>query len=161
MTDDAPTTTRFSDLATLASKVGEELGTSRWLTIDQPMIDAFADATGDRQWIHVDPERAAKTSFGGTIAHGYLTLSLAPTLLEDVLDISAFAMAVNYGIDRLRFIAPVPVDSRLRMRLVLDDAQITDGAGLIHLTLTFEVEGAAKPAAVAKVLYRLAEEATS
>jgi acyl dehydratase len=160
MTDDAPTTTRYSDLASLAEKVGEELGTSRWITIDQPMIDAFAEVTGDRNWIHLDPERAAATPFGGTIAHGYLTLSLAPTLLEDVLDVSGFAMAMNYGIDRLRFVAPVPVDSRLRMRVGLDEAQIADGVGVLRCTLTFEIEDAPKPACVAQVLYRFAEEAS-
>ncbi|CAB4893564.1 unannotated protein [freshwater metagenome] len=144
-------------LAELADRVGDELGVSGWSTITQETIDAFAEATGDRQWIHTDPGRAASTPFGGTIAHGYYTLALAPTLLEQIVDLSGFAMAMNYGIDRLRFVAPVPVDSRVRMRATLDDVQAKDGTGQLALTLTFEIEDAAKPACVANVLYRVME----
>lgn len=163
MTDHAETTTttpaqlRLSDLA---ARTGEELGVSGWTVVTQEIIDAFAEATGDRQWIHTDPERAASTPFGGTIAHGYLTLSLAPAMLAEVVDLSGYAMAVNYGIDKLRFVAPVPTGSRLRMRIGVDDVRVQDGVGQLRLTLTFEIEDAPKPACVATVLYRLMEESS-
>lgn len=163
MTDDTATTTTTPavlSLEQLAARTGEELGVSGWSRITQETIDAFAEATGDRQWIHTDPGRAASSPFGGTIAHGYLTLSLAPALLAEVVDLSRYALALNYGIDRLRFVAPVPVDSRLRMRVGIEDVEIADGAGRLRLTLTFEIEGASKPACVATVLYRLAEESS-
>lgn len=163
MPDTAATTTGTPaplGLDELVARVGQELGVSDWVRIPQETIDAFAEATGDRQWIHVDPGRAAASPFGGTIAHGYLTLSLAPALLTDVVDLSGYAMAMNYGIDRLRFVAPVPVDSRLRMRVVVDDVQAKDGVGLLRLTLTFEIEDAPKPACVTTVLYRLVETAS-
>lgn len=145
-------------LAHLALRTGQELGISDWTTVDQDRIDTFAEVTGDRQWIHVDPARAAATPFGGTIAHGYLTLALAPALLTDVLDLSAFRMGINLGVDRLRFVSPVPTGSRIRLRVVLDDLQIDGDTGTLRLKLTFEVENAAKPACVATVLYRVQED---
>ena len=160
MTDHAETTTATPaplSLADLAARTGEELGVSGWTQVTQQTIDAFADATGDHQWIHTDPGRAAETPFGGTIAHGYLTLSLAPAMLNEIVDLSGYAMAMNYGIDKLRFVAPVPVDSRLRMRIGVEDVQVKDGVGVLRLTLTFEIEDAPKPACVATVLYRLVE----
>lgn len=164
MNDDLiTTTTRFRPrlrlpLAHLALRTGQELGVSDWISITQPKIDAFAEATGDRQWIHTDPDRAASTPFRGTIAHGYLTLALAPAMLADVLDLSGYAMALNTGIDRLRFIAPVPVDSRLRLHVVLTDLEVAENVGQLRLTLTFEIDGSEKPACVASVQYRLIED---
>src|SRR5436190_80883 len=104
----------FESLAELHEAVGEHLGYSGWHRIEQSRIDAFADATGDRQWIHVDPERAAHGPFGGTIAHGYLTLSLLPMLVAQIYRVSGVRMGVNYGLNRVRFPAPVPVDSLVR-----------------------------------------------
>src|SRR5882672_1281122 len=109
----------ITHLADLQQRVGEELAVGEWLTVDQPMIDKFADATGDHQWIHVDAERAAKGPFGTTVAHGYLTLSLLPKLAESAIRIDDVRMGVNYGLNRVRFPAPVPSGSRLRARLKL------------------------------------------
>src|SRR3569832_1067862 len=107
--------TVINGLDELKSKVGEELGVSDWVEVTQEAIDAFADATGDHQWIHVDPERARDTPFGGTIAHGYYTLALAPGFTEQVMQLEGFAFAINYGVNRVRFPAPLPVDSKVRM----------------------------------------------
>lgn len=144
----------IDDLEALRSLPGEHLGFSEYIEITQERIDAFADATGDHQWIHVDPKRAAAGPFGTTIAHGYLTLALGPLLSADVWRVGV-AMGVNYGINKLRFPAPVPVGSQLRLGVrVLD---VTDVAGGIQATMeyTFEVEGAAKPSCVAEVVFRL------
>ena len=138
----------------LRALVGEELGVSDWLEITQERIDQFADATGDHQWIHVDPERAKDGPFGTTIAHGYLTMSLAAGLVPSVVRVQGFSMAINYGIDKLRFPAPVPVGSKLRVHVQL--TAVDDVANGIQSTyrLTFEVDGSEKPACVADVLYR-------
>jgi acyl dehydratase len=133
-----------------------DLGASSWHPVTQEEVNAFADATGDRQWIHTDPECAGGTPFGGTIAHGYYTLSLAPALLGELFDFGSYAMAVNYGLDRLRFPAPLPVGDRVRLRARLDSTQ--RGAMLAY-TLTFEREGGGKPVCVAQTLYRVVEEA--
>src|SRR3954470_2305757 len=109
----------ISGLDELRAKVGEELGVSEWHEVTQERIDAFAEATGDDQWIHVDPERAAQTPFGGTIAHGLYTLSLAPALTSSLLSFDGFAFALNYGYNRIRFPAPLPVGSRIRLRAAL------------------------------------------
>ena len=138
----------------LRALVGQPLGTSGWLTVTQERIDQFAAATGDHQWIHVDPARAKDGPFGTTIAHGYLTLSLAPGLLHDIVETRGVAMVVNYGIDKLRFPAPVPVDSRVRMTAVVASVEDVAGGAQVVLTLTFEIEGQAKPACVADVVYR-------
>ncbi len=139
----------------LKAKVGEHLGYSPWLEITQERVNLFAEATGDHQWIHVDVERAKKESpFGGPIAHGYLTLSLAPSLLPQVVQVTGFPMAVNYGAGKVRFPSPVPVGSNLRIGAVLDSVDDVTGGVQVQMTLTFEVEGAAKPSCVAEVLFR-------
>lgn len=141
----------------LLASVGEHLGHSQWHEITQDRVNRFADATGDHQWIHVDVERAAAGPFGGPIAHGYLTLSLAPLLLSEILTVGGVAMGVNYGLNRLRFPAPVPVGSRLRAGAELAAAErIPDGAQAT-LAVTFEVEGAAKPSCVAEIIFRYYE----
>jgi acyl dehydratase len=145
------------DIEQLKASAGAELGVSEWHHVSQHEVDAFAEATGDRQWIHTDPERAATTPFGGTIAHGYYTLSLAPALLGDVISLDSFAMAVNYGIDKLRFPASLPVGDRVRMRVKLEGVEDFPGGATLALTLTFERAGGGKPVCVAKTLYRVFE----
>jgi acyl dehydratase len=137
------------------SLVGTHLGYSDWVTITQEQVDRFADATGDHQWIHVDPERAKKESpFGGPIAHGYLTLSLLPSLLPRILEITGFRMGVNYGTEKVRFPSPVPVGSRIRAGATLDSATPFDGGVQMNVTVTVEIEGADKPAMVATTVSR-------
>ena len=137
------------------SLVGQHLGYSDWLTITQEQVNAFADATGDHQWIHVDPERAAKESpFGGPIAHGYLTISLLPALIPQIVDIRGFRMGVNYGTEKVRFPSPVPVGSRVRAGATLASATPFEGGIAMNLDVTVEVEGASKPSMVATVVYR-------
>ena len=135
--------------------VGQHMGYSDWVTITQEQVNQFADATGDHQWIHVDPERAEKESpFGGPIAHGYLTLSLVPSLLPEIMEIEGFRMGVNYGTEKVRFPSPVPVGSRVRAGATLASATPFDGGIQMNLDVTIEVEGASKPAMVATVVYR-------
>ena len=117
----------FASIEALHDAIGKDLGYSDWITIDQARINQFAEATGDHQWIHVDPERAAQGPFKTTIAHGYLTLSLAPTLLDEIMEVSGVAMLVNYGLNKLRFPAPVPVGSQVRAGATL--AEVEDVAG--------------------------------
>jgi acyl dehydratase len=131
----------------------QELGTSEWVTIDQRAIDLFAEATGDHQWIHVDPEKAAQGPFGQTVAHGYLSLSLIPALLEQVLRVSDARMGVNYGIEKVRFTAPVPSGSEVRLRATLNSAERRGEGVLFHLGVTIEIKGEKKPALVGEVLY--------
>jgi acyl dehydratase len=138
--------------------VGEDLGVSAWHDVTQGSIDAFAAVTGDHQYIHTDPQRAAATPFGGTIAHGYYTLALAPALLTQVLSLEGFAMAVNYGLDKLRFPGPLPVGDRVRLHVRLDRVDEHPGGGTLALTMTFERAGGAKPVCIANVLYRVFEE---
>jgi acyl dehydratase len=138
----------------LKAAVGEEIGLSDWVEISQDQVNLFADATGDHQWIHVDPEKAKSGPFGGPIAHGYLTMSLAGGLVPKAIDVSGFSMVVNYGIDKLRFPAPVPVGSKLRVRVVLAAVDEVKNGLQTTLHLTFEVDGSDKPACVADVLYR-------
>ena len=136
--------------------VGTEIGASDWWEITQERVDKFAEATDDHQFIHVNPELAAQTPFGGTIAHGFLTLSLiVPMLTEIPLDLGYPIMGVNYGLNKVRFPAPVPVGSRIRARYTLDD--VTEVAGGLQLTrtVTIEVEGQEKPAMVAESLVRV------
>jgi acyl dehydratase len=134
--------------------VGQQLGYSEWHRIDQEQINLFADATGDHQWIHVDPERAKSGPFGKAIAHGYLTLALGPTLLGDVLVVEGASMGINYGCNKVRFPAPVPVDSNLRLGVTLASAEDVTGGVQVALDFTFEIEGSAKPGCVAQVVYR-------
>ena len=144
----------FSGIDDLKARVGEDLGYSSWLEITQERVNQFADATGDHQWIHVDPERAKAGPFGGPIAHGYLTLSVAPLLLSDVIQVEGISMAVNYGLNKLRFPAPVPVGSKLRAGAVLANVEDVAGGVQATMSLTFEVEGAAKPSCVAEIVFR-------
>jgi acyl dehydratase len=142
-------------IAGLGEKVGHELGVSDWATIDQPRIDNFATCTGDNQWIHVDVERSKRESpFRGPIAHGYLTLSMVASLAMQVGIIPSDAAAgLNYGIDKVRFLAPVPSGARVRLRVVLASIEPRDGGQVIMKTLnTMEVEGSDKPALIAETL---------
>ncbi|HUH24058.1 MAG TPA: MaoC family dehydratase [Brevundimonas sp.] len=138
----------------LQSQVGQEVGLSRWIEVDQARIDAFAKVTEDEQFIHVDPERARATPFGGTIAHGFLTLSLASAMSYDALPpLDGVVMGVNYGFDKLRFLAPVPAGSKVRGRFRLLSAEDKGGGRwLLKHELTVEIEGADKPALIAEWL---------
>jgi Acyl dehydratase len=138
----------------LKDYIGKELGHSDWLTVDQERVDRFADYTGDHQFIHVDPERARETPFGGTIAHGFLSLSLMPMLMEGLMVTPAGTrMGVNYGLDSLRFIQPVRVGSRVRLALTLLDAyEKNPGQWLLKGRAVMEIEGAEKPAYIAETL---------
>ncbi len=141
-------------VAQLKDYIGKELGHSEWLTIDQQRVDRFADCTGDHQFIHVDPEKAAQTPFGGTIAHGFLSLSLLPMLSGDLLVVpEGTRMGVNYGLDSLRFIQPVRVGSRVRLGLTLIDAhEKNPGQWLLKARAVMEIEGSEKPAYIAVTL---------
>ena len=141
-------------LEDIRSRVGTEVGVSDWLTIDQPRIDAFAEATEDRQFIHVDPEAAAQTPFGGTVAHGFLSLSMLSRMgAEAMLIPDGVTMAVNYGLDRVRFLAPVPAGKRIRGRFVLDSIEErAPGRLLVRHSVTVEIEGVDKPALTAQWL---------
>lgn len=134
-------------------KPGLELGPSEWLVIDQARIDAFADATGDHQWIHVDPVRATQGPFRTTIGHGYLTLSLLVPFSYELLPIDC-GMTVNYGLDRVRFPAPLPVDSRIRARFRIEDVTEVEGGAQVKIAGTIEREGQTKPVCVAELLFR-------
>lgn len=144
----------YEHLADLRALVGEPLGDSDWLIVDQARIDRFADATEDRQWIHVDPQRAALGPFGAPIAHGFLTLSLLPVFFESAYAIADVRMAVNYGLDRVRFTAPVPVGSRLRARFTLKRWDAIDGGAQLGIEAVIERDGAAKPVCIAESLIR-------
>ena len=136
-------------------KPGTEFGPSSWVEVPQERIDAFAEATGDHQWIHVDVERAKQGPFGGPIAHGFLTLSLAPGLLKDVWVMQGAKMGVNYGLNKVRFPSPVPVGSKVRAGAALKEVTDVGGGGVqLVLEATFEVEGAEKPACVAELVFR-------
>ena len=135
--------------------VGKHMGYSEWVEITQERVDLFAEATDDHQWIHVDPERAKRESpYGGPIAHGYLTLSLVPSLLPQIVEMGGFRMGVNYGTEKVRFPAPVPVDSRVRAGATLAAATPFDGGITVSIDVTIEIEGASKPAMVGTVVYR-------
>lgn len=136
----------------LSPLLGTSLGTGEWLTIDQTMIDGFADLTGDHQWLHTEPERAARGPYGTTIAHGFLVLSLLPRLAGDAVEIAGFASVVNYGLDRVRFPAPVPSGARVRDVVTLDTAEQTPRGTLVRMTHTVEVEGQERPGCVAQQL---------
>ena len=146
--------TVINGLDELKSKVGQELGVSDWHDVTQERVDAFADATGDHQWIHVDPERAKETPFGGTIAHGLYTLSLGPKLSYEMFTVEGIAFGVNYGYQKVRFPAPLPVDSKVRMRATLASVEDVSGGVQITVTQTFEREGEEKPVCVAESLSR-------
>jgi len=144
----------YATLASLQALVGQPLGSSPWVTVDQRRIDLFAEATGDHQWIHLDAERAAAGPFGTTIAHGFLTLSLLPELAAKAMVVDDVKMGVNYGLNRVRFTAPVPSGSRVRGHLRLKAYDPIDGGALITMEVTIEREGSSKPACVAETLSR-------
>ena len=147
-------TTTVNGIDELRAKQGEHLGYSDWHQVTQEQVNTFADATGDHQWIHVDPERAKAGPFGGPIAHGYLTLSLAPALLPEILQVGGISMGVNYGCEKVRFPSPVPVGSKVRAGAELLSVNDVAGGAQVTMRVTFEVEGAPKPSCVADVVYR-------
>jgi acyl dehydratase len=139
----------FADVEELAGLDGEvDLGRSEWITVDQRMIDLFAEATGDHQWIHTDPERAAQGPFGRTIAHGFLTLSLLPRMVSELYAVTSSGMIVNVGSDKVRFVAPVPVDSRIRAHAVITGRERRGDGVRNFFTVTIELEDSDRPAAV-------------
>ena len=144
----------FNGIDELTAAVGEELGTSDWLTVDQERINTFADATDDHQWIHVDVERAAAGPFGTTIAHGFLTLSLLSAFQPEIFRVDGVAMVINYGLNKVRFPAPVRVGSRIRARTRLAAVKPLDGGAQAELTTTIEIENSDKPACVADSVTR-------
>ena len=147
--------TVFESPEELKGAVGKPLGVSEWLEIDQKRIDLFAEATGDHQWIHVDPERAKQGPFGSTIAHGYLTLSLVNSFLPQIVEVRGIAMGITYGADRPRFPAPVPVGSRIRGSAEVVSAEDTkDGAVQAKVRVTVEIEGSDRPACVVDTISR-------
>ena len=152
----------FASIDALAAAAGTELGRSAWVTIDQETIDRFAAATGDVQWIHVDRERAAKTPFGGTIAHGYYTLSLAPMfsyrMLDEIYRVDGVRLRINYGCNRVRFTEPVKSGSRLRLALKLLSIESTQHGAKIITEARFEIEGTQRPACVAELVAVLVPE---
>jgi acyl dehydratase len=145
----------ITDIEELRSRVGDEIGVSDWHDVTQESVDEFARVTGDEQWIHTDPERARSTPFGGTIAHGYYTLSLHPVLIAQLMRYEGFAFAVNYGLNKVRFPAPLPVGNRVRMRVTLLAVDDVLGGAQITSKLTFEGEGALKPVCVAEQMTRV------
>jgi acyl dehydratase len=147
-------TTTINGLPGLKERVGTHLGYSDWHQITQDQVNRFADATGDHQWIHVDVERAKQGPFGGPIAHGYLTLSLAPALLPEIYRVDDITMAVNYGLNKLRFPSPVPVGSKVRAGATLVGVDEIPGGAQVTMDVAFEVEGQDKPACAAQVVFR-------
>jgi acyl dehydratase len=148
-------TTTTTTLAELPSYVGKEVGTSDWVEVTQERVNLFADATGDHQWIHVDVERANRESpFGGPIAHGYLTLSLLIPMWSQVLTVTDVAMAVNYGLNKVRFPAPVPVGSKVRLTATLKDVEEIKGGYQLTAAATIERDGSDKPVCIAELVVR-------
>jgi len=145
------TTAAYADAASLA---GTDLGFTDWLEVTQERVNLFADATDDHQWIHVDPERAAQGPFGGPIAHGFLSLSLTVKFWSDLFDLEGVSTKVNYGLDKVRFVSPVAVGARIRGGAVIAEVTEVPGGYQFAVDQTIEIEGAAKPAVVARGLYR-------
>ena len=145
---------KFSGLDEFVAAEGSQLGPTDWLEVTQERVNLFADATDDHQWIHVDPERAANGPFGGTIAHGLLTLSLLPHFTHQLYTVDNVAMAINYGYNKVRFITPVRVGSKIRARAEIAKVDQLDGAVQATVTVTVEIEGSDKPAAVAESIVR-------
>ena len=154
MTTSTPATTTVATPSDLLGYAGKTLGTSRWREITQPDVDQFAQATGDEQWIHVDVERAKTGPFGGTIAHGYMTLPLIAPLFDDVLTVDKLGMGVNYGLNKTRFPAPVPVGSRVRLTADVASAEEIKGGVQIVAAVTIERDGGDKPVCIAEVVLR-------
>ena len=138
----------------LKAHIGQELGVSEWYEVTQDTINQFAEVTGDHQWIHVDVEKAKQTPFGGTIAHGLFTLSLGPRFSYEILDLQGFVFGVNYGYDKVRFPAPLPVGANVRMRATLTKVDDVPGGVQFTITQTYEREGESKPVCVAESLAR-------
>ena len=150
--------TTFQGIDEVRAAVGRHLGWSEWVTITQEQVNTFADATGDHQWIHVDPERAkAESPFGGPIAHGYLTLSLGPVLAPQIMRVEGVKMGVNYGCAKVRFPSPVPVGAKLRLGAELTNVEDIPGGAQVYMTFTFECEGAPKPSCVSEIIFRYYE----
>jgi acyl dehydratase len=147
----APQTIGVHDLE---PRVGSEIAVSPWLPLEQDRVRLFADATDDHQWIHVDPERARKGPFGGTIAHGFLTLSLLPRMMKEALEVQGVRMSVNYGLNKVRFTSPVPSGSRVRARLALGKLEKLDGGVQLTWNVTVERDGGERPCLVAEWLVR-------
>ena len=145
---------KFSGLDEFVAAEGSQLGPTDWLEVTQERVNLFADATDDHQWIHVDPQRAANGPFGGTIAHGLLTLSLLPHFTHQLYTVDNVAMAINYGYNKVRFITPVRVGSKIRARAEIAKVDQLDGAVQATVTVTVEIEGSDKPAAVAESIAR-------
>ena len=145
----------FASISELDDAVGTHLGYSDWIDITQERINLFAEATSDHQWIHVNPERAAQGPFGTTIAHGYLTLSLAVPATEQLLKVEGSQMGINYGANKVRFISPVPVGSRVRAGAAVAAVEDFGGGRAVTLDVTFEIDGTEKPACVAQVIFRI------
>jgi acyl dehydratase len=147
-------TTIIDGIDGLKAKVGEHLGYSEYVQITQEQVNQFADATGDHQWIHIDVERAKAGPFGGPIAHGYLTLSLGPSLSPQIMAVTGISMGVNYGCNKVRFPSPVPVGAKVRLGQKLLSVEDVAGGAQVTMEFTFEVEGAPKPSCVAEVVFR-------
>jgi len=145
-------TTVLEEPADLLGLVGQTLGTTEWMKVTQQQVDLFADATGDRQWIHIDPERAAKGPFGGTIVHDYLTLSLTPAVIAQVLQIRELTAALNFGLNTVRFPAPVRVGCQVRAAVTVASAQQKTSGVESVFTLTYEIDGEERPACIADVI---------
>ena len=150
-------TTVIKGISDLKAREGDHLGYTEYREITQDRVQQFADATDDHQWIHLDVERATAGPFGGPIAHGYLTLSLAPDMMAEIMTIEGASMGVNYGTNKVRFPAPVPIPSKLRLGASLKEVEEIAGGAQYVVELTFEVEGAAKPSCVADCVYRVYE----
>jgi acyl dehydratase len=147
--------TVFESKEEFLKKIGDDLGTSDWFEVTQEKVNLFADATGDHQWIHVDPERASQGPFGKTIAHGYFTLALVPLLMKDVISVKGVKMGINYGVNKVRFPSPVPVGKKVRLNAKLASAEEVDPNGVhVIYEMSFEVEGEEKPACVAETIFR-------
>lgn len=144
----------FDGLDEFVAATGSQLGPTDWLPVEQDRVNKFADATDDHQWIHVDPEQAANGPFGGTIAHGLLTLSLLPHFMHELYTVSNVAMAINYGFNKVRFITPVRVGAKIRARAEIANVQKLEGAVQATMVTTIEVEGSQKPAAVIESIIR-------
>ena len=147
----------FEGIAEIEAAIGEHVGYSSWMEVTQERVDAFADATGDHQWIHVDPVRAAEGPYGATIAHGYLTLSLVPLLGAEVMEIRGFGMMINYGLDKVRFPAAVPVGSRIRAGIELTSLQRKASGVQLNSLVTVEIDGSDRPALVAETVRLMVE----
>ena len=148
--------TVVNGLEEITALAGADLGRTGWTEVTQERVNLFADATGDHQWIHVDPGRAAAGPFGGTIAHGYLTLSMVIPLFTELLEVTGISMTINYGLNKVRFPAPVPVGAKIRLAVVVAAVEPVGDGGAVQLTVDFvvELDGGTKPACVAQAIYR-------